>query len=403
MATGEIELVRSIDVPREEAFAQITSSLGWMEWLCHEARLDARPGGRLYAYWATGYYAVGDFTAVEPEERLAFTWQGRGEPASGKVEVTLAPERAGQATGLTLRHSGFGSGGEWARLMEAMKGRWVEGLDNLVSVLQEGVDLRLFDRPMLGVSGGTEVTPELVRQRGLAVDHGLMITDFVDSMGAQAAGLSRGDVVVAFGEEDVLGWETLVAALAKHEVGDTVDTAFWRGPQLLHAQVTLLGRPRPHVPPTPAAAAETLRGVNEQLAAELRRAVSGAPEELLARRPVQGEWSPNECLAHLLITERTLQQWLALRLQGEPMPYPATGLDAWLRATMEVWPSSAALLFAFEQAQAQTAAMVEALPPAFLERRASFVATCDMLCTSMPYHVRAHIAQVKEAVAANGR
>lgn len=395
---ASLVLHKSIDVPPEEVYPAFTSALSLMEWLADDARVDARPGGRLYLFWSSGHHVIGEYVEVEPDRRIALRWHGRDHPGPTAVEVLLEPERGGAGTSITLTHSGFGADERWQEPRRAIRARWTDALDNLASVLEEGLDLRVFSRPMLGISSGLEVNAEMARSHDLAVERGVMLTDFVEGLGAEAACLERGDVLVRLGGHAVDGWESLTAAIGAHTVGETVEIEYYRGAELRRAEVTLLGRPRPRVPESGERAAEFLREAQARLMAVLRRHVSGASEQAMVRRPAAGEWSALEVLAHLLNTERSVQVWLALRVQGESLPLLASEEECWIRATSQVWPSAAAMLYALEQAQAQTAAMVAALPPAFVARRASFVAACDLLFVGLPYHARSHVAQLAEAL-----
>ena len=57
-----LQLGRSVGVSPEEAYPALTSALGLMEWLAHDARVEARVGGRLYLYWRSGEWVVGERT-----------------------------------------------------------------------------------------------------------------------------------------------------------------------------------------------------------------------------------------------------------------------------------------------------------------------------------------------------
>jgi len=397
--SDKMEMERTVEVPPHNAYPAFASQLGLAEWLAQDVRADPQPGGRLYLYWKSGYVVVGEFEVLEPHRLAAFTWRGRGEPAMTRVEVTLAPQRGGAATRIALAHGGLGTGPEWEEPRARMRAGWARALDNLVSVLEEGIDLRLFGRPMLGLAGGVVVTPELAEQRELPTRAGVVLTDFVEGMGAKAAGLRRGDVLVRLAGRDVLDWDTLAAALAACEVGSDVEAAYYRDGSLQETEVTLFGRPRPAVPETAADAAAVLRALHARQRAELADALDGRPAEAMQRRPAAGEWSANEILAHLLTTERAAQLWLSARLQGQEMPNWAATDDAIIRSTTAVWPTTAALLHALDAARAQTAAMLEALPEAFLERRASFVAACDLLFAGLSHHAGAHLTQLRDVVA----
>jgi uncharacterized protein YndB with AHSA1/START domain len=108
-------------------------------WLCESATLDPRPGGACRQVHVNGgqrFEMVGEFTAVEPHERIVFTW-GYTDPALGvapgtsEVEVTLRPD--GDGTDLTLEHRLLPT-----HAVPAHTGGWSALLDRLVAAAEKG-------------------------------------------------------------------------------------------------------------------------------------------------------------------------------------------------------------------------------------------------------------------------
>jgi uncharacterized protein YndB with AHSA1/START domain len=94
----------------ETVFAFFTEPDKLSRWLSESATLDPRPGGdcrQIHVNEGQRFEMVGEFVAVEPHERVVFTW-GFADPALGvppgasEVEVTLEPD--GDGTVLTLEH-----------------------------------------------------------------------------------------------------------------------------------------------------------------------------------------------------------------------------------------------------------------------------------------------------------
>ena len=140
MSRTTLTLEQRIEATPSAVFHAFTNSTALREWLCDAAMVTPRKDGRLHLWWASGYHATGDFTKVVPGERIAFTWQGKGEPAPTRVRVALRPD--GEGTVVELVHKGLGSGKKWAGAAAAMQQGWETGLDNLRSVLETGPDLR---------------------------------------------------------------------------------------------------------------------------------------------------------------------------------------------------------------------------------------------------------------------
>ncbi len=78
----------------------------WPERFTTTVQVDLRVGGpyRIDGPGA-GMAVAGEYTAVEPPHRLAFTWQWDGETDQTLVTVELTPSDAG--TELLIVHAGF--------------------------------------------------------------------------------------------------------------------------------------------------------------------------------------------------------------------------------------------------------------------------------------------------------
>lgn len=71
---------------------------------------EARPGGSFYEIFANGErYHIGEITAWQPPDQLAFTWKGAEYKAPTLVEVLFT--EADSQTKVTLTHSGFEKAG----------------------------------------------------------------------------------------------------------------------------------------------------------------------------------------------------------------------------------------------------------------------------------------------------
>jgi uncharacterized protein YndB with AHSA1/START domain len=93
MSTQRPKLIfnQYISAPPALVFRAFTNASSLREWLCDVATVEPRPGGRIYLNWAANYYASGEYTQIEPERLVAFTWQGRGESKPTQVLVTVGP------------------------------------------------------------------------------------------------------------------------------------------------------------------------------------------------------------------------------------------------------------------------------------------------------------------------
>ncbi|MGH2524191.1 MAG: SRPBCC family protein, partial [Anaerolineales bacterium] len=124
--TQTLKFKRLVNAPPSEVYRAFTHATALRDWLSNAAETDPTPGGRLYLWWANGYYANGEFTALEPGKKVAFTWHGKGEPAPTRIQVSLAAKNG--STQVTLAHSGIGRGKQWAQTAAEFAREWEAGL-----------------------------------------------------------------------------------------------------------------------------------------------------------------------------------------------------------------------------------------------------------------------------------
>lgn len=135
---GVIEREVRIEAPVETVF-RFFADPDWMaRWMGRTVTLDANPGGALRIDYNGSDVVSGTVVAIEPPDRIAFTWgwempDDPVPPGASLVEVTLT--RDGTATVVHLRHSG---------LPAASVGGHAEGWDyflpTLVRVSEEGTE-----------------------------------------------------------------------------------------------------------------------------------------------------------------------------------------------------------------------------------------------------------------------
>jgi uncharacterized protein YndB with AHSA1/START domain len=398
MAAKTLKIKRTLNAPPAEVYRAFTNSSALREWFCNAATTDAHKGGRFYVWWNSGYYASGEFTALEPGRKVAFTWRGRGEPEATRVQVSLAAKN--DATAVTVSHAGVGSGKKWAATLGEFQRGWEVALENLQSVLETGMDLRFTRRPLFGISGGDELNPEIAARLGVPVVEGLRLEGLTEGMGAQAAGLQKDDVIVGLGGKKITGWTSFFSFMQAHRAGDAVPVVFYRGNEKRKTTMTLSVRPLPEVPPTPQALAEAVRNIYAELDAELAKCFERVSEAEADHHPARGEWNAKENLAHLIIDERDRQAGIDELINGEERWYDgfAGNLQVRHAATVAACPTVPALLEELKRHEAETVALLTALPPEFVARKGSYWRLgYGLLLLSL--HTREHIGQIRAAIA----
>jgi S1-C subfamily serine protease len=121
------------------------------------------------------------------------------------------------------------------------------------AVLNDLVTIGKVRRPALGVRT-LPLDPELAKELGLGLDHGVLIVQVVPGSGAERAGLRGGserrylgnvpilvggDVIVSIDGEEIADQMDLGHVMNNHRAGDVVTVTAFRGKQKLSVKVTL--------------------------------------------------------------------------------------------------------------------------------------------------------------------
>ncbi len=100
-----------IEAGPEVVFRYFTDPRKIIAWMGSEAMLNPVPGGAYRVSLPIGYTIVGEFEAVDPPQRVVFSWGWDHEetlvpPGASRVEVDLEPVEDG--TRVLLRHTKLG-------------------------------------------------------------------------------------------------------------------------------------------------------------------------------------------------------------------------------------------------------------------------------------------------------
>jgi uncharacterized protein YndB with AHSA1/START domain len=388
---------RTVPAPATEVYRMLTRSTHLREWLADQALSTPHVGGPLYLAWNDGNAMLGRFTRLEPARRVGFTWWGEGDPDVGRVGVEL--EESSGETAVSVTHAGFGDGKRERRRAERAGAEWASSLENLASVVTDGVDLRVSRRPMLGISFDREVDPARAAAMGWPVDHGVEVSGVVEGMGAAAAGLQAGDVLVSIDGTPLTGWASIGAVLHRHRAGDTVGVEVMRDGALAVLEMVLSARPMPEVPATTAALAAFARDLYAEVDAELAACFEGVPEEAAGRKQAHGAWSAKEVVSHLLDGEGDQHSWLVELVDGAERTYDVYPANSDLRVAVTAWsyPTVAGMLRALHRLEQQTLGILEQLPEDFVARRSSFWRLAYGY-TQARFHYQEHLSQIREAL-----
>lgn len=387
---------RAIKAPASEVYRAFLSALALREWMSDTAQVEPRKGGRLYLAWNSGYFMHGYYTLLKPNQTVVFTWHGREEPAQTTVRVSLRESNG--KTALRLSHSRVGTGKVWRKAVAEFQNGWLVLLENLQSVLETGIDLRVARRPMLGIFFGEPLNAELAAKLGVPVREGLRLAGVLEGLGAHTAGLQKDDVLVSFGGKKIIDVQPLLQTLQTHRAGDKVKVVFYRAAQKHLATMELSPRPIPAMPPSAGELAARVHEIHAADQANIRLPLMNVSAAEADAKPAEGEWSVNEVLAHLICSERDTIAWLGALLNGDVADgVYSSNLTPRVTAVIETYGGIDALLEEWERSQHEVERLLVALPASFVMHKGTYWQAGYSLLNSST-HTRDHINQIESTL-----
>lgn len=387
-----------VQAPIKFAYRAFTNSTSLREWLCDVATVEPHPRGRMYLWWRGDFYSSGHYLALEENKSVKFRWFSNIDPAPTEVTVSFAEKDGGVS--VRLDHE-VPDDGSWKEAAESFRKNWEDSLRNLKSVLESGIDLRIAERPMLGILPG-DFTPEQAAALKVPVREGLRIDGTVDGMGAQKAGLQRDDVLVGMAGKPITSdFNSLPTAIAGKKGGDSIEVVFYRGAEKKTVTMELSKRPMPDVPFDPAQLAKQAREIIEPALAELEKCFEGFSDEQAMQRPDPKEWSALEIVAHLIHGERFNTFFLTNLIDGYELVADGfgTNVNAQVEATVKVNPSIKLMLAELRRSVEEVLAYTVLIPADFVANKGSYYRFGFNLLQPN-FHIGAHMQQIKDALAA---
>ncbi|OGO34183.1 MAG: hypothetical protein A2Z16_06320 [Chloroflexi bacterium RBG_16_54_18] len=398
MTSQTFKFIKVAKATPSMTYGAFTNATALKEWLCDIATVLPRVGGRVFLAWNSGFFTCGEYTALEPDRKVAFSWRGRIDPSASQVRVSIDPVNEG--TRITLEHTVEGEGDAWAEIIREIEDGWRGSLENLVSVLETGEDLRLTLRPMLGITI-TDFNAEIAAKEGIPVSKGMRLDGVIDGMGAKAAGLMPNDVIVGMAGRDIRDFADLATALQRKRAGDVVDVEIYRGSEKMTLAMQLSRRPIPAIPTSIDGLSVVLRERWRKIEAEADAFFVEITDELASFKPTPEEWSVKEVLAHFIQGERGYQNYICGIVDGQELWSDDFGGNqyAYIKATVSVYPMLSELVVEFKRSHLETIALFENLPSNFVERKGSYWRVAYNALED-PYHFHTHLDQMRASLEA---
>lgn len=390
----------SVNAPLKSAYRAFTNSTSLREWLCDVATVEPHPKGRMYLWWRGDFYSSGHYLELEENKCVKFRWYANMDPAPTEVTVNFAEKDGG--TLVKLDHE-IPNDDSWKKIGETFRENWVESFENLKSVLETGIDLRIANRPMLGIAPG-DFTEEQATALGVPVREGLRLDGLVSGMGAERAGLQKDDVIVEMNGHPIRSdASSLPNAIAGKKGGENIQVVFYRGPEKKTVTMELSRRPMPDVPSSPTELAKQAREFIMPALSELENCFEGVSDEQTMKRPEPGEWSALEIVAHLIQNERNNSAFLASLIDGFELTTDGFGTNVTpqVEAMVKAYPSAALMLTALRRSVEEVLAFTALIPDEFASNNKGSYYRFGSGLLQPNLHIGSHTQQVKDALASS--
>jgi len=387
-----------VNAPLKFAYRAFTNATAIREWLCDVATVAPHPRGRMYLWWVGDFYSSGHYLELDENKLVKFRWFSNIDAAPTEVTVTFTEKDGG--VNVRMDHT-VPDDEAWKKVGESFRENWQDSLRNLKSVLETGIDLRIAERPMLGIIPG-DFTKEQAKALKIPVREGLRLDGTVDGMGAKNAGLQRDDVLVGMAGKPITNdFASLQTAIAGKKGGDVIEVEFYRGADKKQVSMELSKRPMPDVSFNPAELSRQARALFDPALIEIEKCFEGFSDAQAMQRPSPNEWSALEVVAHLIQGERFNLNYLSSLIDGyEPTTDGFGGnVNASVAATVKANPSIKLMLEALHRSVDELLIYVEMIPAEFVENKGSYYRFgTGMLQPN--FHLNSHTQQMREALSA---
>jgi uncharacterized protein YndB with AHSA1/START domain len=384
--------------PIKLAYRAFTNATSLREWLCDVATVEAHPNGRMYLWWRGDFYSSGHYLELDETKRVRFRWFSNID--SAPTEVTVSVSEKADGTLVQLTHE-VPDEPAWIQKAESFRENWADSLRNLKSVLETGIDLRIAERPMLGILPG-DFTEDQARALGVPVHEGLRLDGVVDGMGAQRSGLKKDDVIVEMAGRPIRNdANSLPTAIAGKKGGDHIPVVIYRGPEKKTIDLELSKRPMPEIPFDAKELAKRARTLYESGLTEVEGCFDNVTDEKAMAKPDPKEWNALEVVAHLIHGERFNQAFLTSLIDGYEITTDGFGgnIDAQVAATVKANPSVVLILSLLRRTVEETLAYVAMIPDDFVANKGSYYRFGFGLLQPN-FHLTGHTQQIKAALSA---
>lgn len=387
-----LTLTQVIPATPQTIYYMLTNEDALGYWLCDRAYTRLEQKGHVLFYWFNGsWHVAGEFTQLQPDQSVAYTWRVKGEDKITSVSYQL--EAVDGGTKITLTHDGLADDET-----PNYQAEWEKALRNLHASFTTGEDRRITERILIGIYPD-QFDEKALERLGVPVKDGLMVANVIPNLGAEKAGLRAGDVVVEAKGKPVTNNTPLASHFAGMKPGDVADVTFYRGAEKHTVQLTLSGYPLPPAVSNFVQLADRMKEGYAALHAELSQILAGLSDETTNTPPAEGEWSANQVLAHLILTERNSQEFLGGYVQAPELHTYSGNANARVNAVVKSYGNTQGLLNELKRAYAENVAIVTAFEDEKFDRPYILWWANFQVGDILGGHNRQHINQIKDTLA----
>jgi uncharacterized protein YndB with AHSA1/START domain len=398
---NSLKFEKIINAPADLIYRAFTTASALREWLCDISTTVIEEGGWIYLAWHHAYFASGHFTKLVPNEAVSFTWIGKEEPGWTYVRVRIKQLENDNQFLVTLVHEDIGTDVLWKNARKEISKGWELGLENLKSTLETGRDLRITNRPVIGIYPDdlSNVNLSTRESWNLPVDFGVVVTEVLPEYGAEKAGMQQNDVIVAIDGQKVDRIRTLGTIIDAYSAGDQISVEVYRGSEKQSLTVDTMSRKINPLPDTPEKLAKDLEIQSSKQLETIENVFSGVTDAEASYSPGEEEWSAKEVLVHLIHNERELHSWINDLASGQERFYDEWPGDSLfrIRATLTSYPKVDDLIAELRRSLKETVASVAFLNQDFTRRKASYWRLGTELM-GKDNHFQEHIQQIENNI-----
>ncbi|MEO8606807.1 MAG: SRPBCC domain-containing protein [Chloroflexota bacterium] len=391
-AQTNIAVTQTIHAPIAQVYSAFTERDPLKKWLCDDADVRAAVGGHILLTWQGGAHVNGVFTALEKNEQVAFTWRSANDNHETVVDVHLTAQ--GDGTQVELSHSGFAPDAD----LDTIQREWENRLNVLQMALENGEDIRITHRVIIGIVPA-DFNADIAARLGVPTAQGVRVGSLIPNFSAAAAGLLSDDVIIGVNGRDITDQMPIGVLVRDNKPGDVVDVSYYRGSEKHTIPVALKGYPVPDQVTTFAALADRLGAAYAEIDSTLSGLFAAASEADAAHKTAPKEWSANEVMAHLIMSERWQHNALGCMMDMPEVEGWSCNHVARIAAVTTAYPTSADLLAELRRCHAETVAVVRHIPDEVGERK-TVLWQMNFQVDGMNIHTRQHFDQIRAALAA---